>query len=216
MDHEYHLGDIVANAVTHGVGAVLAIAGCAVLIVLAILRGATPVQLTSCAVFGGTLVLVYLCSTLYHSLVRTRARRVLQILDHSSIYLLIAGTYTPFTLVTLRGRVGWLLFGIVWTMAIGGIIFKCLVKERFPAISVAMYIAMGWLVVIALPRLVSAVGWHGLLWLGGGGILYTAGIVFFAFDRVRYFHALWHVFVLGGSALHFVAVLLYVVPGAKA
>jgi hemolysin III len=209
---EYHLGDIVANAVTHGVGAVLAVAGCAALIVLAVVRRATPVQLTSCAVFGGTLVLVYVCSTLYHSLVRTRARHVLQILDHSSIYLLIAGTYTPFTLVVLRGRVGWLLFAIVWTMAIGGIVFKCVAMGKLPALSVMMYIVMGYLVVAALPKLASAVGWQGLMWLLGGGILYTVGIVFFALDRVRYFHALWHVFVLGGSALHFVAVLLYVVP----
>jgi len=209
---EYHLGDIVANTVTHGVGAVLAVAGCAALIVLAVVRGATPVQLTSCAVFGSTLVLVYVCSTLYHSLVRTRARHVLQILDHSSIYLLIAGTYTPFTLVTLRGRVGWLLFGIVWTMAIGGIVFKCVAMGKLPALSVMMYIVMGYLVVAVLPKLASAVGWQGLMWLLGGGILYTVGIVFFALDRVRYFHALWHVFVLGGSALHFVAVLLYVVP----
>ena len=212
MEHEHHLGDIVANAVTHGVGAALAIVGCITLIVLAVTRGATAVQLVSCAVFGSTLVLVYVCSTLYHSLVRTRARHVLQILDHSSIFLLIAGTYTPFTLVTLRGRVGWLLFAIVWTMALGGIVFKCVAMDKLPMVSVMMYFVMGYLVVAALPRLAAAVGWHGLLWILGGGIFYTAGIVFFAFDRVRYFHALWHVFVLGGSALHFVAVLLYVVP----
>jgi hemolysin III len=176
------------------------------------MRGATTVQLVSCAVFGSTLVLVYVCSTVYHSLVRTRARRVLQILDHSSIYLLIAGTYTPFTLVVLRGQVGWILFAIVWTMAIGGIVFKCVAMDKLPALSVMMYIVMGYLVVAALPKLASVVGWQGLMWLLGGGILYTVGIVFFAFDRVRYFHALWHVFVLGGSALHFVAVLLYVLP----
>ena len=209
---EHHLGDIIANAVTHGVGALLAIVACAVLIALAVMRGATAVQLVSCTVFGATLVLVYVCSTLYHSLVRTRARRVLQVLDHSSIYLLIAGTYTPFTLVVLRGRTGWVLFAIVWTMAIGGIVFKCVAMGKLPALSVMLYFVMGYLVVAALPQVASAVGWNGLMWLLGGGVLYTAGIVFFALDRVRYFHALWHVFVLGGSALHFVAVLLYVVP----
>ncbi len=216
VDPEHHLADIIANAVTHGLGALLAIGACSVLIVLAAMRGATTTQMVSCAVFGSTLVLVYLCSTLYHSLVRTRARHVLQVLDHSSIYLLIAGTYTPFTLVVLRGRVGWILFAIVWTMAIGGIVFKSIAMGKLPALSVAMYIVMGYLVVAALPRLAAAVGWQGLLWLLGGGVLYTVGIVFFAFDRVRYFHALWHVFVLGGSALHFVAVLLYVVPARGA
>jgi hemolysin III len=210
---EHHLADIIANAVTHGIGAALAIAACAVLVALAVLRGATVTQFVSCVVFGATLVLVYVCSTLYHSLVRTRARHVLQILDHSSIYLLIAGTYTPFTLVVLRGRTGWVLFAIVWTMAIGGIVFKCVAMGKLPALSVMMYIVMGYLVVAALPRLASVVGWNGLLWLLGGGVLYTVGIVFFALDRVRYFHALWHVFVLGGSALHFVAVVKYVVPG---
>ncbi len=213
MNSEHHLADIIANAVTHGVGALLAIAACAVLVALAVIRGATTVQLVSCVIFGATLVLVYLCSTLYHSLVRTRARHVLQVLDHASIYLLIAGTYTPFTLVVLRGRIGWALFAIVWTMAIGGIVFKCVAMGKLPVLSVMMYIVMGYLVVAALPKLASVVGWNGLLWLLGGGVLYTVGIFFFALDRVRYFHALWHVFVLGGSALHFVAVLLYVVPG---
>ena len=210
---EHHLGDIIANAVTHGVGAAMAIAACSVLIALAVKRGATTVQLVSCAVFGSTLVLVYVCSTVYHSLVRTRARHVLQVLDHSSIYLLIAGTYTPFTLVVLRGKMGWVLFVIVWTMAIGGIVFKCVAMGKLPALSVMLYIVMGYLVVAALPQVASVVGWNGLLWLMGGGVFYTVGIIFFAFDRVRYFHALWHVFVLGGSTLHFVAVLLYVVPG---
>ena len=212
MTTEHHLGDIIANAVTHGVGAVFAIAACSVLIALATLRGATPTQVASCAIFGATLVLVYLCSTLYHSLVRTRARRVFQILDHSAIYLLIAGTYTPFTLVTLRGTTGWILLIAVWTLAICGIVFKSIAIGRFPAMSATVYVIMGWLVVIALPKLLAAVGWHGLFWLLGGGILYTGGILFFALDRIRYFHAVWHIFVLGGSVLHFVAVMLYVLP----
>jgi hemolysin III len=212
---EHHLGDIIANAVTHGIGATLAIAGCAVLIVIAYIRGASALQLTSCAVFGSTLVLVYLCSTLYHSLVRTRARHVLQVLDHSAIYLLIAGTYTPFMLVTVRGTIGWALFFIVWMLAIGGIVFKSVAIGKLPALSAAVYIGMGWLAVFAFPKLVATIGWHGLLWLGGGGLLYTAGIFFFALDRVRYFHALWHVFVLGGSVLHYIAVMKYVVPAAR-
>jgi hemolysin III len=207
----HSLGDIIANSVTHGVGAALSIAGVAVLITSAATHG-SPVQIVSCAVYGSTLALVYLCSTLYHSLVRTRARRVFQILDHSAIYLLIAGTYTPFMLVSLHGKVGWTLFGIIWALAIAGIVFKSLALGRFAAASAIVYIFMGWLVVVAMRPLVQAVGWHAILWLGSGGALYTGGIVFFALDHRRYFHALWHLFVLGGSVLHYFAILFYIIP----
>jgi hemolysin III len=169
-------------------------------------------QLASCAVFASTLVLVYLCSTLYHSLVRTRARHLFRILDHSSIYLLIAGTYTPFTLVSLRGPVGWLLFGVVWGLALAGVIFKCFAVERFAVASALVYLFQGWFVVFAARPLFRAIGWHGMLWLGAGGLAYTLGIVFFALDRLRYFHATWHLFVLAGSIFHYFAILFYVVP----
>ena len=166
----------------------------------------------SCSVFSATLVFVYLFSTLYHSLVVTRARHVFQILDHSAIYLLIAGTYTPFTLVSLRGEIGWVLFGFVWTLAIAGVVFKSLLIERFAVASAVVYLLQGWVIVLAIVPLYHAIGGHGLAWLVAGGVFYSLGIVFFALDRLRYFHAVWHLFVLAGSVAHYFAVLFYVVP----
>ena len=209
----HKLGDILANAITHGVGATLAIAG-AVFLILASRRGSAWV-VVSCSVFAFTLVLVYLCSTLYHSLVRTRACHVFQILDHSSIYLLIAGTYTPFTLVSLRGPVGWVLFGVVWTLAVAGVIFKSFAVDRFEVASALVYLLQGWFVVVAIRPLLHAITFNGVAWLGAGGLAYTLGIVFFAFDRFRYFHATWHLFVLAGSAFHYFAILFYVVPAGN-
>lgn len=208
MDTASKLGDILANAITHGVGALLAIAGAIHLIAASTHAGSLVIA--TCSIFAATLVLVYICSTLYHSLVRTSARRVFRILDHSVIYLLIAGTYTPFTLVSLRGRTGWLLFGIVWALAAAGILFKSFAVERFPIASAAVYLLQGWVVVFAARRVVQAIGWQGSAWLLAGGLAYTLGIVFFAMDRRRYFHAAWHLFVLAGSAAHYFAVLLYV------
>jgi hemolysin III len=204
------LGDILANAITHGVGAALAIAGAAYL-VMSSTRGTVWV-VASCSVFAGTLVFVYVCSTLYHSLVRTRARHVFRVLDHSAIYLLIAGTYTPFTLVSLRGPVGWVLFGVVWTLAIAGVIFKSLAVDRFAVASALVYLFQGWFIVFAARPLLQAVPLHGLLWLAAGGLAYTLGVLFFAFDRIPYFHAAWHMFVLAGSACHYFAILFYVIP----
>jgi hemolysin III len=204
------LGDILANAITHGIGAALAVFG-AVYLIAAASHG-TVWQWASCTVFAVTLVLVYLCSTLYHSLVRTRARHLFQILDHSAIYLLIAGTYTPFCLVSLRGPAGWSLFGFEWSLAISGVVFKSYAVNRFETASTLVYLAQGWLVVLAAGPLIRALGWHGVLWLGAGGMAYTLGIIFFALDRLRYFHALWHMFVLAGSMFHYFAVLFYVVP----
>jgi hemolysin III len=204
------LGDILANAITHGVGAALAIAGAAYL-VMSSTRGTVWV-VASCSVFAATLVFVYICSTLYHSLERTRARHVFRVLDHSAIYLLIAGTYTPFTLVSLRGPVGWVLFGVVWTLAIAGVIFKSLAVDRFAVASALVYLFQGWFIVFAARPLVQAVPLHGLLWLAAGGLAYTLGVLFFAFDRIPYFHAAWHMFVLAGSACHYFAILFYVIP----
>ncbi len=211
MQTHYRLGDILANAITHGIGAALAIAGTIYLIAAAAARGSV-VQLASCSVFAGTLVLVYLCSTLYHSLVRTRARHVFHILDHSAIYLLIAGTYTPFCLVTLHGPVGWTLFGVEWSLAVAGVIFKSFAVDRFALASALVYLAQGWFVVVAVVPLLHSLGGHGILWLGAGGLAYTLGIIFFALDRLRYFHALWHLFVLAGSFAHYFAILFYVLP----
>ena len=210
MQTHYNLGDILANAITHGIGAVLALVGGVYLVVVST-RG-TARQILVCSVFALTLVLVYVCSTLYHSLVRTRARHVFQILDHSAIYLLIAGTYTPFTLISLRGTVGWVLFGFVWTLAIAGIIFKSFAVGKFEVASALVYLLQGWCGVFATGLLARAIGWHAVLWLGAGGVAYTLGIVFFALDRLRYFHATWHVFVQAGSVAHYFAVLYYIVP----
>ena len=217
MPPHYDLGDILANAITHGIGAGLAIAG-AVYLIVASTRGSAW-HIVSCSIFAGTLVLVYICSTLYHSLVRTRARPVFHILDHSSIYLLIAGTYTPFTLISLRGPLGWSVFGVEWSLAVAGVLFKSLAMERFKVgwlavLSTMVYLLQGWFIVFVARPLVHAIGWHGMAWLGAGGLAYTLGIVFFALDSRRYFHAAWHIFVLAGSIAHYFAILFYVVPPA--
>ncbi len=211
----FHLGDILANAITHGSGAALAIVG-AVWLIAASTSG-TALEVASCSIFAGTLVLVYICSTLYHSLVRTRARHVFHILDHSSIYLLIAGTYTPFTLVSLRGPLGWSIFGVEWALALAGVLSKSIAMERFKkgrlaVVSALVYLFQGWLIVFAIGPLVHAIGWHGMAWLGAGGLAYTFGIVFFALDSRRYFHAAWHIFVLAGSVAHYFAILFYLLP----
>jgi hemolysin III len=208
----HRLGDILANSITHGVGAILAAAGAVYLIVVST-RGSAWIVVSS-SIFAGTLILVYLCSTLYHSLVRTRARHVFHVLDHAAIYLLIAGTYTPFTLVSLHGPVGWTLFAIVWTLAIAGVVFKSFAVGQFAAASAGVYLLQGWLVIFAARPLLHAIGAHGVIWLGAGGIAYTLGVVFFALDRIRYFHAAWHLFVLAGSIAHYFAILFYVVQPA--
>lgn len=210
MDRTHHLGEILANAITHGVGALFAVAGAIYLIATSLHR--SPWVLVSCSIFNATLVLVYLCSTLYHSLVRTRARQVFQVLDHSAIYLLIAGTYTPFALVSLHGPVGWWVFSVEWALAIAGVVFKSLAVNRFAVLSALVYLFQGWFGVFAVRLLAHAIGWHGVLWLAAGGVAYTLGVLFFALDRLRYFHAAWHLFVLAGSAAHYIAILIYVVP----
>jgi hemolysin III len=210
VETHQNLGDILANAITHGIGAILAVLGAVYLIAVST-RGSAWV-VVSCCVFSVTLVLVYVCSTLYHSLVRTRARHVFQVLDHSAIYLLIAGTYTPITLVSLHGTLGWSVFGVEWALAIIGVIFKSFATGRFAVASALVYLFQGWFGVFAVRMLAHAIGWHAVMWLGAGGMAYTLGIVFFALDRLRYFHATWHVFVLAGSVAHYCAILFYVVP----
>ncbi|MFI5166087.1 MAG: hemolysin III family protein [Thermoanaerobaculales bacterium] len=207
----YTLGEEIAHSITHGVGALASIAGLVVLVVSASLHG-NAWHIVSCSIFGTTLVLMYTASTLYHALPQPRAKRVFRVLDHSAIYLLIAGTYTPFTLVSLRGAWGWTLFGLVWAMAIPGIVFKALALGRLRVLSVVFYLAMGWLVVVAARPLVHAVPRPGLMLIAAGGLAYTVGVVFFAWKRMPYHHMIWHLFVLAGSALHFLAILLYVVP----
>jgi hemolysin III len=169
-------------------------------------------MVVSCSIFAGTLVLVYVCSTLYHSLVRTRARHIFHVLDHAAIYLLIAGTYTPFALEALGGRLGWTLFGVVWALAVAGVIFKSFAVDRFAVASVLVYLFQGWLAIFAVRPLLHAIGTSGFLWLAAGGAAYTLGIIFFALDRIPFFHAAWHLFVLVGSIAHYFAILFHVVP----
>ena len=202
------LGEEIANSISHGVGLSATLAALPVLVMAAQQRGGM-VTIVGASVFGTTMVLLYLASTLFHALPSGRAKRVFQILDHSAIYLLIAGTYTPFTLGVLRGEWGWALFGVVWTMAVAGIVFKALGGVRFTTLSTWLYLAMGWVVVIAAKAVWALVPGWGLFWLLAGGIAYTAGAVFFMAERVRYFHFVWHLFVVAGTACHFVAVLRY-------
>ena len=202
------LGEEVANSVSHGLGLSAAVAAFPVLVVAAQQRGDTA-GIVGASVFATTMVLLYLASTLFHALPRCRAKRVFQILDHSAIYLLIAGTYTPFTLGVLRGDWGWTLFGLVWAMALAGTVLKAFGGVRYTTLSTWTYLAMGWLVVIAAKTVWTLVPGWGLFWLIAGGVAYTAGAVFFMAERIRYFHFVWHLFVVAGTACHFIAVLHY-------
>ena len=203
----YSIREEVANSVTHGVGIVLAIAGLAVLVAFATLHGDIW-HIVACSVFGATLILLYTSSTLYHSLPIPRLKPLLRALDHSAIFLLIAGTYTPFTLVNLRGPWGWSLFATIWTLGISGIILRLFLKGRLHGLVVALYVAMGWVALVAAVPLVQRMAPEGLAWLVGGGVAYTLGAVVFHFDnRVRYAHFVWHLFVLAGSACHVMAAL---------
>jgi hemolysin III len=208
----YSLGEEIANSITHGLGGLLAIAGLVVLNTFAALKGSAW-HVVACSIYGATMVLLYTTSTLYHSIQHPRAKAVLRVLDHSAIFLLIAGTYTPFTLVNLRGPWGWSLFGVIWGLALLGIVFQIGLLRR-PAASLLLYVAMGWTVLVAMKPLIGAVAPGGLALLVSGGLAYTGGIVFYAWRRLPYGHAVWHLFVLAGSALHFFAILFYVVPVA--
>jgi hemolysin III len=203
------LGEEIANSVCHGVGLLAAIAVVPVLLVTAMHRGSAK-DVVGVSIFSATMVLLYLTSTLYHALPDNPAKRVFQVLDHAAIYLLIAGTYTPFTLGVLYGTWGWTLLGIVWGLALAGLLLKSIGGIRYPKLSVALYLAMGWLALIAVRPLWQHVPPWGLFWLLAGGLSYTLGVVFFALDdRLRYSHFVWHVFVVAGTACHVVAVLLY-------
>jgi hemolysin III len=209
----YTFGEEIAHAVTHGVGLLLSIAGLAVLVVAASVRG-DAWHVAGCAVFGVTLVLLYAASTLYHSIHHQRAKRVLRKLDWSAIFLLIAGSYTPFTLVSLRGGWGWTLLALVWGLAVLGIVLQVTFPVRVRRLSVAIYLTMGWLVLIAIEPLVRSLHSEGLVLLVLGGLAYTLGLAFYAWRRLPYNHAIWHLFVLAGSACHFSCVLGYVIPPA--
>ena len=199
----------VANFISHGLGLLLAIGGLPILVAAAV-RDGNAATIVGASIFGSTMVLLYLTSTLYHVLPAGRPKQILQVLDHGAIYLLIAGTYTPFTLGALRGPWGWLLFGLVWGLAIIGIVVKAIGGARYGTFSTSVYLAMGWLALIAIkPLWLNVPGW-GIFWLVSGGLCYTIGIVFFVVDeRIRFTHFVWHLFVLAGTACHFIAVLKY-------
>lgn len=208
----YTLGEELINSISHGTGALAATAGMAVLIVFAALNGDVW-RVVSSVIYGITMILLYLFSALYHSFQAPRVKSVLRIFDHCSIFLLIAGTYTPFTLVTLRSVdpfTGWLLFCVVWIAAVIGIVLNAISIEKFKVFSMICYVAMGWVVVFAIKPLMASLAKGGLLLLLAGGLAYTLGIVFYA-ARQRYMHSIWHFFVLAGSVLHYFSVLFYVI-----
>ena len=211
----YTFGEELAHGLTHGVGALLAIAGLTILVVKAYVWGdATAV--VAAAIFGSALVLMYTGSTLFHSIphpVLPTTKHVFRIIDHSLIYVLIAGTYTPFTLISLHGPWGWGLFAFTWGLATVGIAFKVFTTGRYERLSTAIYLLMGWCGLVAAQQLLSSVAPAGLWWLLAGGLCYSFGVIFYVLERMRYHHAIWHLFVLGGSVCHFFSVLFYVLPG---
>jgi hemolysin III len=210
---EQSFGEELANSVTHGIGAVLAIVGLGILCAFASQRGSVW-HVVGCSVFAATLVLLYTASTLYHSVPSPRAKSVLRVIDHCAIFLLIAGTYTPFTLVNLRGPWGWSLLVVIWGLALVGILLRATISVARKQAFLALYLAMGWAVVVAIEPMVESVAPGGLALLVSGGLAYTAGVVFYRWRSLPYHHAIWHGFVLTGSTLHFFAVLLYVIPFA--
>ena len=209
MSEAHSLREEVANALTHGLGVVAALCGSSVLITLAAIHG-DGWKLGSAIVYGATLVLLYVASTLYHAIPHPKAKARLKVFDHCAIYLLIAGTYTPFTLIGLRDTVGWWLFGTIWALAIFGVIFKLFYTGRFARISTLVYIAMGWLIIVAAKPAMQALDTWTFGWLLAGGVFYTLGTVFYHRPSMRYSHAVWHMFVIGGSVCHYIAVMAQV------
>ena len=203
----------MANAITHGIGALASAAAGAVLVTLATLHG-TRLQLFSAIIFCSSLLLLYTASTLYHAIPSAAAKRRLKVCDHCAIYMLIAGTYTPFALIGLRGAVGWWLFGVAWGLAAIGVTFKLFFTGRFKLFSTLVYIGMGWMAVFAIKPMLLKIPLSALVWLLAGGVAYSAGTLFYHNERLRYSHAVWHLFVLAGSACHFIAVISQVVPRA--
>ncbi|MDD5219165.1 MAG: hemolysin III family protein [Candidatus Bipolaricaulis sp.] len=208
---EYTRGEQIANSVTHGIGAVLSLVGTALLLYHTTPSGSAR-HIIAFSVYGATLFLLHLSSTLYHSIQPPRARRVFRIFDHCSVYLLIAGTYTPFLLLSLWGRWGFTLLIAIWALALVGIVFKSLFIGRLQKTSVILYVAMGWMIVIAAREAWLRVPHEAIAYVAAGGLSYTVGVGFYAWKRLPYNHAIWHLFVLGGSVCHYVAILLYLVP----
>lgn len=209
--HVYTKKEEIVNAITHGIGVLLSITALVFLIIYSAKYG-TAWHVTSFSIYGATMILLYVSSTLVHSFPEGKVKDLFEIFDHSAIYLFIAGTYTPFMLVVLNGPLGWTLLSIIWAIAIGGVIFKSFFVKKFMFISTVLYVVMGWLIVIAWNPLVATLPEAGVKLLVLGGILYTVGAVFYVWRGFLFHHAVWHLFVLAGSAAHFFAILYYVTP----
>lgn len=207
----YTKGEELLNAVSHGIGTALGVAALVLCVVRAAIYGGAW-AVVSGSIYGASLIVMYCMSTLYHAITNKKARKVFRVLDHTSIYFLIAGTYTPITLVTLRGALGFVIFGIVWAGAILGITLNAVSIERFKKFSMISYIIMGWAVVLGAAKLYQAMPPQGIAFLVAGGVFYTAGIVFYKLKRVKYMHGVWHLFVLAGSVMHFFCIYLYIMP----
>ena len=202
----YTLGEEIFNSVSHGAGGMLAIAGTVVLIVIAALYS-NAWGVVSSAIYGASMIILYTMSTLYHAITNKKAKSFFRIMDHNTIFILIAGTYTPYTLVPLRGSVGWTLFGIIWGAAIIGIVFNSISLEKAKKLSLVCYVAMGWAIIFAIKPMIASVTKTSLVFLLIGGIFYTAGIVFYAVKKIRYFHSVWHLFTVGGTVFHYFSIL---------
>ena len=206
----YTIKEEIANSITHGVGSLLAIAACVLLIVFAAIKGGA-LRIVSVSIYGASLIVMFTMSTLYHALTNKKAKKVFRVFDHTSIFLLIAGTYTPVALVTLRGALGWTIFGIIWAISIVGIVLNSISIEKFKKFSMIAYIAMGWCIVLAFYPLMQKLSREGIIFLLIGGALYTIGVVFYKLKRIRYMHSIWHAFVLAGAIMHYFCVQLYVI-----
>jgi hemolysin III len=209
--HEYSIAEEIVHAITHGIGAVLAIIGLSWMLYVSI-DAMDPWRIVASSIYGATLIALFLASTVYHSVPHSKNRHVFKMLDHCAIYLLIAGTYTPFLLVAMRNHTGWWLFGTIWALATAGIVKKLWLKHRFPKIALASYLAMGWLAVIAAPQLAASIGSNGMAWLVAGGLSYSIGAIFYIAHKLPYNHAVWHLFVLAGGACHFFSIIWHVLP----
>lgn len=208
----YSFGEELAHSLIHGAGVLFGIAGLAILVAYAALYG-NVWHIVGVSIFGASVVFMYTASTLYHSIPLPKVKEILRIIDHSMIYILIAGTYTPFTLITLHGPWGWTLFAVIWALAVVGVVFKAYATGRYEKLSLGIYLGMGWCVVVAIKPLLETLDAGGLTLLLLGGLSYTGGVVFYVWESLKYHHAVWHAFVLAGTVFHYFAVLLYVIPG---
>ena len=207
LNKRYTLGEEIFNAVSHGAGGLLSIAGTVVLIVLCAVYSDAWSVISAC-VYGASLIILYTMSTLYHAITNEKAKKFFRVMDHNTIFFLIAGTYTPFTLVTLRGKLGWILFGIVWGSALIGIILNSIDLEKFRKPSVVRYILMGWVIIIAVKPMLNSLPGLSLVFLLLGGIFYTVGVIFYSLKKIKWFHSVWHLFTVAGSVLHYFSVLI--------